>query len=417
MSRVSKIEVLNPKKNSPDWELLFESNNEKINRLIELYKENPRHARIIYKQGNAREFKRVRIIAYTYQNGDINIVQFSNSFGISVTNKMYQSEKNIASIIYKKETNKWYYKSKSGIRLLNYNIILNFMSYNTTFIFNLETKEIKRYIIKLLPWVRNLQEDEHRFSHDVSFNTIITKKLFNLKSIYRHVFGVPIPVIEMIVKHNDSRTEAPVYFIKRWKEIKKVLINIENLKIELFCYDGFIDACKMADTLNKKINCSWGLNRLKQEHDAWSREISNVLLLNQKNTKMDIYHIYEDFSNYSGYELLRTNYDMVHDGLMMNHCVGTYIDSVNSGRCGIYKVDGYTLELYFNSTHEFDGETKLRIRQIKGYKNCNPPDELFEKISDKINDFNVFELPKIHIKRKKEKVEDIYVSDLGYLPF
>ena len=52
MARAKKleIEVLNPKKVKPDWELLYEQDNTKINRLIELYKENPKHARIIYKQ-------------------------------------------------------------------------------------------------------------------------------------------------------------------------------------------------------------------------------------------------------------------------------------------------------------------------------------------------------------------------------
>ena len=71
-----KIEVLNPKKVKPEWELLYEQDNLKINRLIDLYKDNPYHARIIYKQGSKHEFQRNRVVAYTYDNGDINIIHF-----------------------------------------------------------------------------------------------------------------------------------------------------------------------------------------------------------------------------------------------------------------------------------------------------------------------------------------------------
>ena len=137
--KLSDIEVLNPKKVKPEWELLYEQTNHKVNRLIELYKENPYHARIIFKQGSKQEYQRNRVIGYTFENGDINIVQFVHSFGITVTNKMHQSERNSAAIIYKKATNKWYYKTKAGIKLLNYNLVNSFISncssYNTCLLY------------------------------------------------------------------------------------------------------------------------------------------------------------------------------------------------------------------------------------------------------------------------------------------
>ena len=403
-----QIEVLNPKKVKPEWELLYEQNNLKINRLIELYKENPYHARIIFKQGNKHDFQHSRVIAYTFENGDINIVQFIHSFGISVTNKLYQSERNLGAIIYKKETNKWYSKTKSGIKLLNYNLITAFISNSCSYYTTIDTGSIREYIFKLLPWLRNLEEDKYHVSHDVAFNTIISKKLFNLKSIYRHIFGVPYPVAEMMLKELvKTGNWSPQHFVKAWKEMKKVLLNIENLKREMFSNHLFMDACKMAGTVNKKVNCSWGLNRFKEEHDVWAKEISNVLLLNQKNTKMNIFHIYEDFSKYSGFELLRTNFDMVHDGLMMNHCVATYIDRVDRGDCAIYKVDGYTMELNFEYGHTNYKQT-LKLNQIKGYKNASAPIELFERVKTVLNNFNIYELPNIEIKHhpklKKEHV-------------
>ena len=402
-----QIEVLNPKKVKPEWELLYEQENPKINRLIELYKENPKHARIIYKQGNNQEFQRNRVLAFTYPNGDINIVQFRHSFGISVTNKMYQSERNIAAIIYKKETNKWYYKNNS-IKLLNYNLMSSFISNCSNYYNNSQTVNIKEYMLKKLPWLRNIAEDKYSVSHEVAFNTIITKKLFNLKSIYRHVFGIPYPVIEMMMEVLQNRNgQSPIHFAKSWKEMKKVLINVENIKLEMFAHAGFMDSCKMASSVNQKINCSWGLKRFAEEHDAWAKEISNVLLLNQKNSKMNIYHIYEDFAEYSGYELLRTNFDMVHDGLMMSHCVATYIDRVDNGICAIYKVDGYTMELCFEPVRfknnmygrgNINSNRGLWYNQIQGYKNSAAPQELKDKVQDMLDDFNNYELPSIEIK-------------------
>lgn len=425
-----QIEVLNPKKVKPDWELLYEQDNVRINRLIELYKENPQHARIIFKQGNNQEFQRNRVLAFTYPNGDINIVQFRHSFGISVTNRMYQSEKNMAAIIYKKETNKWYSKNKGGIKLLDFAQMTAFISNCSNYYANTETTNITKYMFKRLPWLRNMAEDKYSVSHNVPFNTIITKKLFNLKSIYRHVFGAPYPVIEMMMEVlHHGNGQQPIHFAKTWKEMKKVLINVENLKFEMFCNGGFMDACKMASSVGKKINCSWGVKRLKEEHDAWAKEISNVLLLNQKNSKMNIYHIYEDFAKYSGYELLRTNFDMVHDGLMMSHCVATYIDRVDNGICAIYKVDGHTMELCFEPVRfknnmygrgNINSNRGLWYNQIQGYKNSAAPQELKDKVQDMLDDFNNYELPTIklqpHNKLKKQyQTQELWEVD--ELPF
>jgi len=419
-----EVEVLNPKKVKPDWELLYEQDNAKINRLIELYKENPQHARIIYKQGNKGEFQRTRVVAYTYDNGDINVVQFRHSFGISVTNKMYHSEKNIGSIIYKKETNKWYIK-RTGIKLLDYAEMTAFISGCGNYYGFNECKTITEFIVKRLPWLRNIAEDKYSVSHYVPFNTIISKKLFNIKSIYRHVFGVPYPVIEMMMKTlNKGNSYNPTSFVKPWKEIKRVLINVDNLKVEMFSHNGFMDACKMASSLNKKINCSWGLKRLIEEHDAWAKEISNVLLLNQKNTNMNIYHIYEDFAGYSGYELLRTNFDMVHDGLMMSHCVATYIDRVDRGICAIYKVDGYTMELEFEPVkfksyqkHSINSDRGLFINQIRGYKNCEAPRELVNIVQNMLDNFNNEELPSIKLQPNNKYSTVNNVFEMNDLPF
>jgi hypothetical protein len=44
------IIVLNHKQEKPEWELLAESGNVQLDKLISIYNENPFYARVIYKQ-------------------------------------------------------------------------------------------------------------------------------------------------------------------------------------------------------------------------------------------------------------------------------------------------------------------------------------------------------------------------------
>ena len=412
------IKVLNPKKVKPEWELLFQSENPKIERLIEVYKENPLHARILHRQGNSFDHQKHRVVAYTFDNGDINIVHFIQTTGISITNKMYETERNNGAIIYKKDTNKWYIKNKGGIKLLSYNLLTAFIQ--TCSCFHYTDSDIMKYMVKLLPWLRNIIEDKWDASRTITFNSIITNKLFNLKSIYRHMFGVPYPVIEVMLtkpdrNYNNFNDMTPANFHKTWKEMKKVLLNVENLSKELFNNQYFRDTCKMASSVGQKVNCSWSSTRLKAEHDKWSKEISNVLLLNQKNTKLKIYDIYRVFAEYSGFPILETNYDMVHDGIVMSHCVATYIDRVNSGTCAIYKVDGHTMELRLSNSISHNDKKGLYWVQIKGFKNADAPNELKTQIQNILDKFNSDIIPTYEFKPLTSKMSSVFANE--DLPF
>ena len=328
-----KVEIANPKKGKPEWKLMIETGNPKINRLIEVYKENPKHARILFHQGQKQEYTCLRGIKYTYENGDINLVTFEKSFGISVTNKMYNSERIMRCIIYKKDSDKWYYKEGSSIRLLTFEHISSF--FQNLFPYSIRFNNSGYDFLKeLLPWLRNIEEDRHSISHCLPINTIISKKLYNLKAVYRHLFKVPYPVIDMMLKSKSPRSfdTNMLYFLKMWPQMHKVLINVENLREEMFSHHMFIDTCKMAGSVGEKVNCSWGIKRLVEEHDKWSKEITNVLLLNEKKTPMLIHQVYEEFAKFSKLRMLVTNYEMVEDGMVMQHCVASYINKVNQGQ-------------------------------------------------------------------------------------
>lgn len=418
-----KIEVLNPKKAKPEFELLLETSNPKIDRLIEVYKENPQHARVLFVQAK-ENYKRYRTLKFTYSNGDINIIKFENSFGISINNRMYNTEKNMGGIIWKAETQKWYLKSPNMIKHLCYYDLYNFV--NVVNLSEFKESRVFRVVNNMIPWLRNLTEDKTRVSHSVPFNTIISHKLFNLISIYKHIFKVPVPVIRTIMGGigYDGQGEGNIkYFISMWGEMKKVLINVESLTEQMFHNHYFKDTCKMAASLNRKVNCSWGLNRLKLEHDAWAKEISNILLLNQKNTKMRIRDVYMRFRDYSKYTILETDYDMIHDGLIMRHCVATYINAVNNGKCAIFKVDGHTMEINYGPRSSgygmFEGAKKkiLYFTQIKGYMNKDASEELKASVQKDLDYFNEYLLDMEEVEEVDQVPIKLYEEWAVDLPF
>jgi hypothetical protein len=222
-------------------------------------------------------------------------------------------------------------------------------------------------------------------------NTIVSEKLFNDKKILKHLFKAPWPVINVIINH--SAREFSFYdIVKIWKEMRQYLINIESLNADLYQSPYFMDSCKMAKTLNKKINCSWSQRRLKEEHDDWARQISYVVLENQPLTELKIKQVYLDFAEYSGYEILKTNHDMVREGIKQHHCVGTYISNVDRGLCGIYKVGEYTLELNHGNDWRVPANLKreyptLYIGQLRGIRNIDSPEELKGEVNTWIEKF------------------------------
>ena len=235
-----KIEVLNHKKEKPDWELLYSENNAKLDRLLEIYSESPQDAGIIYRNDNSGYVK-TRMVAFTFSNGDINIVTFLKKTGISITNKRYFSEKCSSNIIYKAGTNKWYYKQYGSLRILNLGHLINASNFINQYKF-IESS-LYKYLEKRIGWLRNLI-DIGLIAHELTFNTIISKRLFNIKAIYRHLFGIPYPIVKILLKSRYS-SYKPMDYLMVMKEVKKTLINIENLKEELFVSPLFMDTCKM----------------------------------------------------------------------------------------------------------------------------------------------------------------------------
>jgi hypothetical protein len=328
------------------YTVIREIKNPIVDELFRLYKESPYKARVkTYNSRHSISFNRT--VLFEKGDEDFEICNFQNTFGISVTNKMYSGQKKISSISYKNGKFWSIDKFKSNITPLTYNKLLSFIyCHEGKTKAALHDSMIFTFFLSRFPWIKMLEE--HQISSGVNLNVVKAKKLFSSKDINRHVLGVPNNIANMIIESNILQTfkgKEGGKYLSEWKELSKYLDGIQNLTLEMLKSHYFVDSCRMARTLGKKVNCRWGAKRLKEEHDAWAREIGNIVLDCEEEYDLKVKPVYHKFAEYSGYKLLKTNKDMLIEGMMQDHCVGTYIDRVDRGECAIFHVEGYTLQV------------------------------------------------------------------------
>lgn len=387
-----------------EWELLGESPRTEINRLIEFYKKDKAKARIIYHQDKTKYYYN-RVVLFNKPNGNFDIVNFIVTYGISSTGIIYHRQRRYSTIIYKDK--KFYTtngaKGPKNFTQLTYYGLEAFV--NGIYRVEVDTRnKVYKLMSKKFTWIRWIEENHEL--HDMCFNTIVRYKLKKPKDCLRHKYGVPINIAKIVHSGQTRNHGGEKGNLKVWKEMKKVLFGVQNLTPELYNNHLFFDICKMAGALGKKVNCSWKENRLKEEHDAWSKEITRTVLEYAELQKLDVAKIYLAFAAYSGYKVLRTNKDMIWEGKTQNHCVATYISEVDKGDCAIYHINGYTLQLkkpnswgshiaggYIRDTY-IDGTPKsapkkLIINQFKGLSNKNASPELYAEVQTKLDEFSL----------------------------
>jgi hypothetical protein len=342
-----------------------------VDTLFKIYANDKFKARVYYMNENSHIFTKSRLVVFEIGGKDFDIVYFERKYGISKTDKMYNRESRIFTIM--KRGNKFYYKAGKIFMPLTVSHILH--SGNNTMISGIVAAEL----IKRLPWLRYLTEID--IIRSTSLNTIYSKKLFSLDKALRYQYKTTLPCAKLLhaLAIRDHRVTYLRYYIE-------YMVNMENLHNTLPKYDFglFYDTIKMAKTLNKKVNCSWSPTRLKLEHDNWSREIGDIVFVDG-DRELSISDIYLNFAEKSGFKILKTTKEMAIEGRVNQHCVGTYISKVESGQCGIYHVKGHTLEL---KAKWVEGNSELVIVQFRGLRNCNAPKELEDLVISELNKCN-----------------------------
>jgi hypothetical protein len=375
----------------PEWTLVHESKTADVDKLYKVYALDKKKARILYFN-NRNAYTTTRVVMFKQDNGDFDIVHFVETLGISITNKMYTRKKKVESLVYK--GGKFYYITRTKkCTQLTYSGLRGFVGQFANWQ-SIEEHALIKSFMKKFSWIRFISEEP--WLHGMAFNSIVRYKLYNLNDALKHKFKVPVSVVKKLkVMFKDYNM---IDILKIWKEMKQVLLNPENLKPELCQHHLFIDTCKMARTLDKKVNCAWSIKRLTQEHDDWAKEITNTVLEYEETRDLKVNSIYKMFAEHSGYQLLSTNKDLLREGMMQKHCVGTYINKVDNGHSGIYHIQGYTLELcYIKISGLYDTEANEWSRtqyqylsnvQFRGKFNKNAPMELRNEVEEKLLAFN-----------------------------
>lgn len=345
------------------YECLYTYNSNKVNILKEIYADNPYNARV-YFLNEPYGYSNTRIMLFEKKNKDFSIVHYERCYGISKTNKIYNREKKVWTIYYSKGL--LWFKDSRGVR----NLVKSHFE-----MFNIEVSNIlKSYFIKRLPWVEMVFNES--IGDRITFNKIIKNKLYSLKKLTRSYYKLPYPQCKILENNKYNINTSAI--IKN----REYFINVESLSEEFIQSPVFNDTIRMACILNKHINCSWSLRRLKEVHDDWAEEITTILYENTPDRVLTIDNIFNEFSEYSNYPIFTNTKDLIHEGRIQNHCVASYINTVDSGICAIYRVKDYTLELRKTSNGA------LYISQCRGYSNKDCPKEEMKQINNYLEKFN-----------------------------
>ena len=385
------------KKEDVTYKLLFEENNSNVNQLLDVYDKTPYYARVIYMNNPKEMYVKHRLVVFE-EGKDFNIVLFKKIIGISKTNIRYTRESRLVNISYK--NGKFYLISNKQVRPLTVHNLRTALHMVDTHVFD--------YLKTKFTWLNYVLEKE--VLNNVAFNTIVTKKIYSFKKAIIHSYNVPYPVgkavHEFITKNYNSQS---CYFLSNLKKNLEYLDNVTSINLDLIkSNEIFVDTLRMAKILGRKINCKWGAKRLKEAHDDWSREITNIIYIGN-DREMTIREEFKAFAEYSGFNLLTTTKEMYLEGKLNNHCVATYVNKVESLTSGIYHIDGYTLEIRkeWNLKH-------LTYGQFRGYNNTSAPTELRIMVEEKIKQFNINVL-KLSSKEIKEIEEREH--QMNELPF
>jgi len=353
--------------------VLAEKENPNVDKFLDIYRKDKYKARVILYNGSINPFELIKkkVVVFFSTNGDFEIAWYFKKWGISKNNIIYNREKKIFSIY--KTSNGFFCKSNGKIKPLTLNDIYS----------QDNNKNVINFLIKIFPPLEIMVK--HELLLNKSFNYISKHKLTSLKKMLQFTYKVTYPLAKKIHENITYRHT----FRKISNEYADYVTNIHKFNFDFFEIDNtniLYDSLSMAKTLNNKINLSWSVKRLKKEHDKMSKIITDITY-SELNMPLNNHIIYKKFAEFSGYKLLDSSKELVYEGMKRKHCVGTYVNRVNSHLSGIYSINEYTLEL----NKVYDDETSryiIKLNQFRGFNNKLAPEKLIIEVEDKINEFN-----------------------------
>ena len=411
-----------------DYKLLVEKKSKNFDNFMSTYKADAYKARVIFFNNTKNKASRTKLVLYE-EGENFSFVMHMRQFGISSTNRMYSHESVTRSLRYK--DGKFYVSEGKFLKQLTFSWLRHFcVTVYGNDVDVLDT-QVGQYFVMKFSWIRFV--GENRVLSDKSFNTFVTNKLYNYNDSIKHFLKLPLPTAKVVINGLERMRGGYLGDMGRlfsvWNEMKKVLINVDKINFEMMDNPFFMDLCKMARTLDKKVNCRWGAKRIKEMHDDWAEQISAIVWECDPLRDLSIRPVFVEFAEYSGFRLLRTNKEMVLEGMLQHHCVAGYINSVESWESAIYHIEGYTLELKYHKVKEGDKgnwvssyhtimpNTGIYNSQFRGAYNVDAPKELEARVNTLLASFSAEYKEKDNIGGAFKHFGEIIGADANWANF
>lgn len=340
-------------------------------KLLEIYKKDKQKARVLYFSNSASHYYSPESELIEEKRGNLKIVSISKVIGISVNSKMYSHLR----------IGRAFYFSSKGVYIKQYNQHvrpLNVKEFITFFGLKFGSEVHRQAIIDCYPWIEWLFYLDTTVLSKNSMSIIMKNKISNATDYLKLVYGENKKLSYQLLNNGIPP--------KRWKKYRRFAVGQDFSVIP----KNFSDCLSMAFQLGKTVNLNWSERRWKEEHDLMAKEITSILY-QAENRDLKIAKPYLEISEKTGYRLLRTSAELAVEGMLKKHCVASYSNSVDSGRCAIFNIDGYTAEITINS----DGIPKLN--QLKGEYNSSAPTHLRKSIENQLGGL------KFDVKKEVEK--------------
>lgn len=340
-----------------------------LEKLLEIYRKDKFKARVVFYNNHIRnKINVMRCVAFINDDDTFEIGYFTRIWGISKTNKLYNRERKNFSIFKSKKG--FYFVKNKNCKPLTLGII-------KTLPFE---KEVIAFIMPHFPPLELMVK--YNLLVNKSFNYILKHKLTSLKKMLQYTYNAPYPIAKKFHENFGSKHVLLYHLNLNADWIK----NIENFNMELVKFDchTLIDTIIMAKTLDRKVNLAWSRKRLLKEHNDMSEIITDIVY-SELDEPLKIKKVYEEFAKITGYRLLKTTKELAIEGQKQSNCVAGYCALVNSGFSAILHVEGYTLEIGEN----LNG---LKIKQFRGYANKIAPPDLYQKVQNQIDAFNMLKI-------------------------
>jgi len=376
-----------------EYEIISDNTDNIFKKFNEIYDKNREAARYFILSENNKIYSQ-RIVVFINKKVHI-VVKESISYGVSISLKRYKSVKTLE---------KYYIDTNNGS--ISRSVNSKFIPCKPTNI----SSEIKDYIISKMKWIGFV----FKLNLPVTFNTIVTKKLYSERKLLSWFWGTNYPTA---LKLNHAlKNNAELYTIRK---NTKNIENINNFNPEFFnnrenmCL--FISTLYLSVKTLRKVNAAWSYNRLLLENKKMNRLILDKLYDNY-NIQLPINECFLPFINRiksHGYYIPKTTKEF---STICNSAdkVREYISYQNSDRPFlIIKKNNFVLLLnhvyYYNLSNIQNSIHQAQFYVYTSYSNYKKDiqkdmKDLEDEKEELVTDLNIYAITHLKADERKKKI-------------